>query len=176
MNRDDLIVSHFHLVDLVVDEYLSRRPKWKYLRDEMVSLGGELIIKYADKYDPKKAEFRTYFSSSFRGKLKNIIRKEITRLEREVPYDESVLRKDVEEVAPHVIYNNTDVLDFLESTLSEEDMEIVNLNLTGSLTNREAAKELGIGMYAFRKRKSVLIRRIKRLLELEGELLNEKLR
>lgn len=179
MNRDELIVSHFHLIEVVVDEYLSRKPKWKYLREEMISLGGELIILCADKEvqsgGHKKSTFRSYFSLRMRGKIKDTIRKELKRLEREVPYKEGVFRRDFE--LPHdSVYGGTEVLDLLETVLSEDDMVIVNQHLTGSLSELEVANELGIKKETLRKRKKVLKKRIKSILELEGELIREKLR
>lgn len=160
---DTIIESHFHVIEIIIKRYLSVNPRYNYLREDMISRGSEVLVLAAHKFDQERGvTFSTYFSNRMRGDIKNIIRDSIKDQERF-----SYTLSEIDYPAPirEIEYVSEEMFEMLEGILSEEEMKIVEENLTGNVSKKELAEELGVSVTTFKRRKRALIRKLRELLE-----------
>lgn len=165
--RDLIAESYYGLVEEIVNGVIAKNWKYRGMREDFTSLGNELLLKMASKCVNIK-NFKRDFSVRFRSRIKDLVAREIQYRKRVSSYSEDnidLLDIDKEFYEEDNLID-TGLLERLEGKLTGDEVDIVNMHFTGTLSNREMAEHLGLkDIKSFWKKKQYLKRKIRRLIE-----------
>lgn len=167
--QDFLIETHFGIVEITVDKYLKSRPNLMHMREDMVSLCTEVFVVTARRYDKDwKATFHTFVLVKMRGALKDYVKSVMRTSSREVQFNEDIDPYSIND-RDYRLEDSENLFNNLEEILAEDEMTIVNQNLTGGLTNQEVADVLELSLNTLKVKKKRLKKKLKKLFE-QGDL------
>lgn len=175
--RREMAECHFEVIRIVLSRYLKNTPDMVYYREEFESLGYEVLLIAAERFDPERGvAFVTFLSRGLESRFRNLAKQ--TRRENNKKVYLSELVEYHKE--PYTLDNeeneevDTGLVELLEPE-AEVSKEIYYRLILGDATKRQQiADEFGLTNKAVKRRKQCLVEKLrKQYTNIFGEYKNE---
>lgn len=114
-----------------------------------------------ERYDPQKGDFEPYASKSIRGALLDELKKSIQYEELQIPTEDSQLQMYLDSMEDE---RNINILEQLTEEINGIEKKILRAYYFEGNTHKEIANELNMSTAALQKKKSRLLKRLRKVL------------